>query len=361
MSNAYDTNIGAWDKVSIAFGYQDFPTGTNEEEALNAIIQNSLKSGLTFLSDQDARPRGGSHPYAHLWDNGSDVADELNRVLDIRSVALKNFGEKNIRTGYPMALLEEALVPMYFFHRYQTEATSKLIGGLNYRYALRGDGQPITEMISLVEQQKALDALLKTISPSNLMLPENVLTSIPPRPLGYDRHREVIKIRTELTFDALAIAETASELTFSLLLHPARAGRLVEYHARNSKQPSLESIIDKVTQATFKALPKSGYEGAIQITVNEVLLSNVIKLATNANASSQVKGVAYLKLDQLKSWLTAKRKAATDEAWNAHYTYALSQIENFQENPLEYHEAPSLNAPPGQPIGADEKDFCGSN
>jgi hypothetical protein len=361
LSNAYDTKIGAWDKVSIAFGYQDFPTGTNEEEALNALIHNALKSGLTFLSDQDARPRGGSHPYAHLWDNGSDAADELNRVLDIRAVALKNFGEKNIRMGYPMALLEEALVPMYFFHRYQTEATSKLIGGLNYRYALRGDGQPITEMISPAEQQKALDALLKTISPTNLMLPENVLVSIPPRPLGYDRHREVIKIRTELTFDALAIAESASELTFSLLLHPARAGRLVEYHARDTKQPSLESIINKVTQATFKALPKSGYEGAIQITVNEVLLRNLIKLATNANASGQVKGVVYLKLDQLKDWLTTKSKAATDETWKAHYTYGLSQIENFQKNPLEYHEEPSLVAPPGQPIGVDEKDFCGSN
>ncbi|MEO7990324.1 MAG: zinc-dependent metalloprotease [Chryseolinea sp.] len=361
LSNAYDTKIGAWDKVSIAFGYQDFPSGTNEEDALNTIIQNSLKAGLTFLSDQDARPQGGSHPYAHLWDNGSNAADELNRVLEIRSVALKNFGEKNIKTGYPMALLEEALVPMYFFHRYQTEATSKLIGGLNYRYALRGDGQPITEMISPAEQQKALNALLRTISPSSLMLPENVLMSIPPRPIGYNRHREVIKIRTDLTFDALALAESASELTFSLLLHPARAGRLTEYHARDVKQPSLESIIDKVIQETYKSPAKNGYEGAIQITVDEVLLSNLIKLATNANASSQVKGIAYHKLDQLKSWLIAKSKVTMDETWKAHYTYAFSQIENFQENPLEYHEEPSLIAPPGQPIGAGEQDFCGSN
>jgi hypothetical protein len=361
LSNSYDTKIAAWDKVAIAYGYQDFPPGTNEDEALNAIIHNSLKAGLTFLSDQDARPQGGSHPYAHLWDNGADAADELNRVLAVRTVALKNFGEKNIKTGYPMALLEEALVPMYFFHRYQTEATSKLIGGLNYRYALRGDGQPVTEMISPAQQQKALDALLKTVSPTTLMLPESILTNIPPRPLGYDRHREVIKIRTELTFDALAIAESASDLTFSLLFHPARAGRLVEYHARDAKQPSLESVIDKVIQATFKAPSKSGYEGALQLTVNEVLLNNLIKLATHANASDVVKGIAYLKLDQLKGWLVAKSKTTVDEGLKAHFIYALSRIEGFQENPDEYRPEVLLNAPPGQPIGLDEQDFCGSN
>ncbi len=359
LSNAYDDTIGAWDKVSIAYGYQHFLPGTNEEEALNALIQNSLKSGLTFLSDQDARPVGGSHPYAHLWDNGNDAADELNRVLAIRSIALKNFGEKNIKPGYPMALLEEALVPMYFFHRYQTEAASKFIGGLNYRYALRGDGQPITEMISPAQQQKALDALLKTVSPSTLMLPERTLMSIPPRPIGYSRHREVIKIRTELTFDALAIAESASDLTFSLLFHPARAGRLVEYHARDTRQPSLENIIDKVILATYKAPFKNGYEGAVQITVNETLLNNLIKLASNTNASGQVKGITQLKLEQLRELLTLKSKTVADEDWKAHYNYVLSRIENFKENPQEYHPEASPVAPPGQPIGVEDQDFCG--
>ncbi len=361
LSNAYDTKIGTWDKVTIAYGYQDFSPGTNEEDALNTIIQNSLQAGLTFLSDQDARPAGSSHPYAHLWDNGKNAADELNRVLTIRSIALQNFGENNIKSGYPMALLEEALVPMYFFHRYQTEATSKLIGGLNYRYALRGDGQPITEMISPIDQQKAFDALLKTISPSALMLPEKLLMNIPPRPLGYDRHRELIKLRTELTFDALGIAESAADLTFSLLFNSSRAGRLVEYHARDSKQPSLESIIDKVIQATFKAPLKNGYEGAVQITVNEILLNYLVSLATNTNASKQVNGIAYYKIDQLKGWLSTKNKSTMDDNWNAHFTYVHSQIELFQENPVKFQQAKALSAPPGAPIGQGQTDFCEGN
>jgi hypothetical protein len=357
LSDAYDNKIGAWDKVSIAFGYQDFPEGTDEDKACYEIIQNSLQAGLTFLSDQDARPFGGAHPFAHLWDNGKDAADELNRMLDIRSVVIKNFGEKNIKPGLPMATLEEVLVPMYFYHRYQSEAASKLVGGMNYRYALRGDGQLVTAFVPPQQQQKALDALLKTISPAVLMLPENLLKIIPPHPLGYQRHREIIKIRTELTFDPLAIAEIASDLTLGLILHPARANRLVLHHARDLSQPSLESVIDKLVSATFKSGSKTGYEGAVQMTVNYVLFSNMAKLALHKDANSQSAGIAMLKIDQLKSWLTQKVQTTIDEEWKAHYAYVLAKINDLQHAPGDYKQESTLPAPPGQPIGL-EADFC---
>ncbi|MBL0739776.1 zinc-dependent metalloprotease [Chryseolinea lacunae] len=358
LSHAYDDKIGPWDKVAITYGYQDFPSGTDEKSALNNIIQQSLKTGLTFLSDQDARPTGGSHPYAHLWDNGKNPADELSRVLDIRTVVLKNFGVNNIKPGAPMATLEEALVPMYFFHRYQTEACVKLIGGLNYRYALRGDGQPVTEMVAPAEQMKALDVLLKTIAPASLMFPEDLLKIIPPRPLGFDRHREVVKIRTELTFDALTAAESAADMTLSLLLHPSRAGRLVEYHARDEKQPSLESVLDKVIAATVKSASKNGYEGALQITVNNVLLDNLMTLSLDPDASNQVRAIAYLKVEQLRNWMTERVKITANEDWRAHYTFALNRIRTFQNNPEDYKREKLLTPPPGAPIGQQEDAAC---
>jgi hypothetical protein len=352
LSDAYDDKIGAFDKVSIAYGYQDFPAGTNEDQALESIIQKSLKDGLTFLSDQDARPLGSAHPYTHLWDNGANPADELNRVLGIREIALKNFGENNIKPGTPMATLEEVLVPLYFGHRYQTEAAVKMIGGLNYRYALRGDGQPVTEFVSPQEQQKALDALLKTLNPSTLALPESILKIIPPRPIGYDRHREVIKIRTELTFDALSIAESASDMTVGILLHPARAARLVEYHARDAKQPSLESIIEKLITATFKSAPATGINGAIQITTNNIVLQDLLKLSMNKDASMQVKAIAQLEIDKLKAWLEQK-SAVTDEDWKAHYQYCLKQIRSYQSDPEKFKQENLLAPPPGMPIDED--------
>ncbi len=359
LSAAYDTKIGAFDKVMIAYGYQDFPAGTDESAALNNIIQNSIKSGLTFLSDQDARPAGSAHPYTHLWDNGKDPADELNRVMEIRAVALRNFGENNIKPGTPMATLEEVLVPVYFFHRYQIEAASKVIGGLNYRYALRGDGQPVTELLSPQQELNALEALIKTVQPSALMIPENLVKMIPPRPLGYQRHRELVKTRTDLAFDPLGTAETAADMTFSMILHPARANRVFEHHSRDARLPALESIIDRLLTVSIKANPKNGYEGAVQMAIDNAMFTSLARLALSNDASSPVKAIATLKLQQLKVWLIS-RTASTDEEWKAFYAYLAAQIGTIESSPEEFKIDSLLPAPPGMPIGDQDPFSCGN-
>lgn len=353
LSKAYDDKIGAWDKVSIAYGYQHFPEGVNEADELEKIIQSGLRAGLTFLSDQDARPEGSAHPYAHLWDNGKDAADELNRVMQIRSVALRNFGVNNIRQGTPMAMLEVTLVPMYFFHRYQAEAASKIIGGLNYRYAIRGDGQPVTEMIPAAQQQKALDALLNTLTPQALAMPPELIKIIPPHPIGYPRSREVIRTRTDLTFDPLAYAESAADMVLGLIFNPQRATRLVQHHALNPQQPSLENVIDKVLNATVKSTGQSGYNGLVQMTVNYAVINSLIGLSNNTSASAQARATALLRIDQLKNWLAEKVKVTTNENWKAHYTFLLNTIQTYREHPGKFENEKLLPPPPGQPIGMD--------
>lgn len=356
LANAYDNKIGAWDKVAIRYGYQEF--SENEDHGLNAILQNALKEGLTFLSDQDARPLGSAHPYAHLWDNGSNPADELNRVMDIRSVALKNFGENNIKPGTPLALLEETLVPVYFFHRYQTEAAAKMLGGLNYRYALRGDGQPISEFVSAADQKKALESLIRTVSPSSLTLPESLLKTIPPRPIGYSRNREVIKTRTDLAFDALSPVESASDLTFSLILHPARAQRLIEHNSRDREQPSLESVIDRLISATYLSDAMQGHAKVVQITVNDVLLTNLFKLASSKESSGLVKSVVNYKIDQLSKQINDRLKTVTDTQLQVALRYALLRITQYKDDPSEFVVDSLLPPPPGQPIGTTEMPYC---
>jgi hypothetical protein len=249
------------------------------------------------------------------------------------------------------------LVPIYFFHRYQIESAVKVVGGLNYRYAVRGDDQLVTEMLTPQQQMKALDALLKTVEPNALMLPENLIKNIPPRPIGYYRHRELPKFKTGLIFDPLSLAETAADMTLGLVLHPERANRLVEHHARSTAQPAFGSVVDKLVTQTFKAKALTGYEGAVQRSVDGALFYSLAKLSVSAKASLETRAIASLKLRELKSWLG--KQNSSDTSWKAFHTYIGSLINQLQEHPGEFKADYALDPPPGMPIGSFEGDFCG--
>ena len=355
LANAYDTKIGAFDKVSIAFGYQDFPEGTDEKAALNKIIQDSFKDGLTFLSDQDARPAGGAHPYAHLWDNGKSPEEGLDHILKVREIALKNFGANNIKKGEPYSTLEEVLVPVYYLHRYQAEATVKLVGGLNYRYALKGDGQPITEYVPAAKQKAALSSLIKSMSAETLTLPESIIKMIPPRPIGYSRGRELVDIRTGLTFDPISAAETSANMTMDLLIHTARMNRLVELHARNSDQLSLEYVIDEIIKSTWGQNRGEDLKGEVGRAVDQVVLTQLFNLAAHKEASEQVKAIVHYKITELMKTLI--RRTWPSIAQTAHYQRGGTRIAQFIKDPSKYEMAENLTPPDGSPIGMDM--MCG--
>jgi hypothetical protein len=353
LSGAYATGIGEWDKVSIAFGYQDFPAGTDEHTALNKILMDGYGRGLRYLTDQDARPAGSSSSVAHLWDAGSNAVDELNRLMQVRAAALKKFGENNIREGAPLATIEDALVPVYMLHRYQAEAASKFVGGMDYTFAVRGDGEIPTKIVAPAEQRRALAAVLATLKPSALMLPESLLEMIPPRPPDYERGREHFKIHTSPAFDALAPAEEAAQHTLQFLFNPERAARLVEFHARDAANPGLQEVLDAIVAATWKAPHAAGYAGEVARTVDDVALYDLLSLAMNERATTQVRAVASREAEQLKGWLNAN-KSAGDASQQVHLAYAAAQIEQFQKDPKKLELTAPAEPPDGPPIGNDE-------
>lgn len=353
LSDAYDTGIGEWDKVTIQYGYQDFPDGADEKQGLETILQKSIREGLIFISDSDARPTGGAHPYAHLWDNNGDAAKELERVLQVRAAALSNFSERNVAMGAPLTTLEEALVPVYLFHRYQLEAAAKVLGGLYYTYALRGDGQKVMEMIPPKDQRNALNALIKTLDPETLTLPENILTLIPPRSHGYGRHREVFNIRTSPSFDPLGAAEAAANMTMRMILNSNRAARLIEFHARDSQYPDFPEVVDQLFSTTWKAKRKQGLQAEVQRVVDSAVLHGLMSLAANNRASNQVRAIAFQKLGELKTWLDTNSSSGVDGGQLAHLIYASAKIKKFLEDPEEFEIPQPLQPPPGSPIGMD--------
>ncbi|MEE8122351.1 MAG: zinc-dependent metalloprotease, partial [Anaerolineales bacterium] len=345
LSDAYTKGIGQWDKVAIAYAYQEFQDSAGEEKGLNDILSRANSRGLHFIQLTTA-----GHPLAHRFDNGSNPVDELARVMKIRALALGRVSEKNLREGALMARLEEVLVPIYMFHRYQVEAVSQGLGGLYFTYSVRGDGQKAPERVVPKEQRRALDALLATIQPDVLAFPESVLNLIPPIPvhlqsLGHERN--VFQRRTGFTFDPLSAAEATAYITVRMILYPERAARLVEYHALDNSYPGLAEVIAKLIQSTWKSQRGSGYHAEIQRVVNNVVVYYMMSLGANENSATQVRAVALLKLEELKNWLKKKVSKTKDESQRAHFAFAILQIERFLENPTKVTYAKPAEPPFG--------------
>ena len=348
FSEAYTTGIGEWDKVFVAYAYSHFPDGTDENEALDKILNDAHARGLYCLGEAGAQ---SAHPFSNDWDNGPDPLAELERVMRIRQIALQNFSAGNIPERTPMARLEEVLVPVYLFHRYQTEAVSRSLGGVDYRPAVRGDGQKIVEVVPPEVQRRALKLLLTTITPETLALPRSILKLIPPR--SGVRGGEVFPRYTSNTFDPLAAAQTAAHLTVSLILNPARAARLLSNRALDSNAPTLGEVIDTLLAGTWKPdVPADAYLAEIQRVVDDTVLYDLMGLA--ASGSPEVRAVASLKLSQLESRLTSGGGILRDDAQQAHFRFGASEIERFQADPTKFALPERVTAPPGAPIGLVE-------
>ena len=354
LSDAYPEGIGAWDKVAITYGYTDFAGGAEQPAALERIITDARARGLTFLSDQDARPTGSAHPQTHLWDNGTDAAAELARVMAVRRAALARFGENAVRAGMPLATMEEALVPLYLHHRYQAEAATKLIGGRSYAYALRGDGQEPPRAVPGADQRRALAEVLRTVSPEELALPAPVLDRLPPRPMTYDPHRELFTRYTGLVFDAVSPAASAADMTFALLFDPQRAARLVEQRALDRSLPDLDEVLTRTTSTVFADPGPDHYRRELARAVQRSMVERLMDLAATA-PMPQVRAVATERLRLLSVTL---RGAPLDAARNAHEQLLVADITRFLTRPWEPRERREpLAPPPGSPIGDEDEEY----
>jgi hypothetical protein len=346
LSQAYPARIGEWDKVSIRYGYSQLPRG-DESAALARILDEAWAKDLRYMTNQDL----GIRPRVDQWSNGVDQADELNRIMKIRRAALNRLGEHTIRTGAPMATIEEPLVPIFMYHRYAVESAASSIGGQEYIYGMRGDGRAPVKWESAVNQRKALEALANTLKPAELTVPKQVLDGIPPRPPGFGRHRELFPRTTGDGFDPLSPATVAADVTIGFVLQLDRAARMVAQHAVDPALPGLEEVIDRLTRAAFDAPAASPYEAEVRRAEERVLVDRVMWLATGAS-NGQVRAIAAWKLAKLASRL--KGEAATGEAEQAQHALLAADIKRFLERPADAAQPmPAPGAPPGAPIGGD--------
>ena len=349
FSEVYDVDIGDWDKVAITYGYREFPSGDDEDAQLASILSVAWGDDIRYMTGQDA----SISPQADLWANGTDMGHELNRMMDVRASALERFGVQAIQSDMPMATIEEALVPLYMHHRYQVEATASAIGGVEYTYAVRGDGLQPFRRVSADMQRGALDALMRTLVPAELTLPESVLNVIPPRPPGFGRHRELFPRYTGSAFDAVTPAVVAAGHTVAMVLEPTRAARLVQQHTFDPSLPSLEEVLEGLFEASMGASANTEYQAEVKRAVEGVVLARVMWLARNASMP-QVRAISSASLRRSHSELLSRGQS------EAHAQMLAGDIQRFLDRPGEVvtdRVAPS--APPGSPIGEPALDWLG--
>ena len=348
FTNAYDTKIGDWDKVAIAYSYGEY--SGDEDASLNKLLDDAFKNGARFITDQDARPQGSAHAYAHLWDNGANVSTELDNLLAIRKHAIANFSIDNIKTNQPYSVLEDVFVPLYFFHRYQTEGVTKVIGGLDYSYALKGDGSTIVKRVPGKTEKKALVSVLKTLNVEELAIPKKLLNLFPPRAFNYGRTRESFKSKTGVAFDPFGAVETASAMTLGLLLHPERVTRLLQHKSLDNSQLGLVEVLDEVIANSIQKTYKDAYYQELQNVVNYQVLNQLFHLSSNKDMYWQVNAIVNDKIDKISLLLKNSKETGIQKMYHKEM---IQMISNFKKNPTKFKKLQTPKIPDGSPIGSD--------
>ena len=349
ITNAYETGIGEWDKVAVTWGYGEF-TG-NEKQQLDSVLVAARARGLTFLTDQDARPVSSASPNTHLWDNGTDAVVELKRMMTVREKALAKFGESAIKRGAPMATLEDVLVPVYLHHRYQLEAAIKVVGGVNYAYTLRGDGVAGPVPVSAAKQNIAIDAIADVLSPANLALPRSLIAQLPPRPFLIQSTRELFDRWTGITFDPLAPGATIASVTFDLLLDQERAARMVAQNAIDPSLPGFADLLKKLASRLFASGTGTAYDETLKALVQRAYVDHVLTLAESAEMPL-VRAEARHALVTLLG--TSLRPGVSGRSNAAHEQLA-ADIRSWIAGTYKPAEKKvKITVPPGSPIGDDQ-------
>ena len=353
LSQAYRAGPGAYDTLAIRYAYTPFATPEEEARGLRALVADGMRRGIRFMTDRDADEVGGMMPEVTRWANGADRSAELERTMEVRRFLLDRFSMAAIRPGDPMYLLGERLAPVYLHHRYALEAAVKAIGGLQYTFALAGDGQAPATILAPAEQRRALALLLRAIQPEELAIPERVSALIPPPPFGFGQNPQSFASPAGGAFDPLTAARSLSSSVVDGVLHRERAARLVSFHARNPAAPSLDEVITRLVDGTWGApTPANARDAELRRVAQRAVVDRLVALAADRQAIPQARASAELHLARLADRLRARRTG--DVAQRAHEELAARDVRRFLDRPAAPTEpTPPLPLPPGTPIGSN--------
>ena len=349
IDNAYSKNIGDWDKVSVRYAYTDFQENENEDVKLNDIIEEAVNKGLYFLSDSDSRPVGSANPFSHLWDNGEFPYKELNKLLKVRDLALKNIDLDNLVDGEPYDRIEDILVPIYMLHRYQIESAAKAIGGVDYLYFVKNKNNDKVKFVDSKLQKESLKSLLNVLNPKNLVLPNNLIQILSPRSFRNPRTRENFESNTGVTFDYINASSSIINHTLTFLLNPQRINRIYQQNMFGEKILMLDDYLTIISNSIFSNNRMSPYESSINKNTSSLFLDHLFLTFNNSNTNDLSKSVI------LSSIINTNEKLSSN--LNDYNSFLVNKINGFIDNPDKYIPVEKTKIPDGSPIGNFSCDY----
>ncbi|MGO4688343.1 zinc-dependent metalloprotease [Brevundimonas sp. 2YAF1] len=355
FSRAYTTGVGAWDGYVVDWLYGDRP-GQDQAARRAALIADGQARGYRFVSDSDTRTLGGAQPYSAMWDNGTDPVAEFANVMAVRKIALDRFGLDNIPDGAAAADLQRVIVPIYLYHRYQTTAVARLIAGVDYRYAVKGDGAETAQVVPADRQRAALDALMQALSPEVLDLRDPLIDLLSSAQSGNtDRQTEIELFagKTDAVFDPSSAAATASEVVFESLLAPERLNRLVEQQRRDAGQLGLPEVLDRVSSTLGNGVGLSPRQMELRRAVRARYAADLATLIQGKDLSSTAQGVVR---DGARRFGEQLKRCRGDRLETAQCAYLAELLTGPVEGlkALTEGERAVQPIPPGAPIGSDD-------
>ncbi|HET7295714.1 MAG TPA: zinc-dependent metalloprotease [Gemmatimonadales bacterium] len=352
VSQAYRNGPGVYDSLAIRYAYTPFAPG-DEAAGLEAVVEAELRSGVRFITNPDESP-DNSYPEGTTWVNGKDAVEELARVGPVRRFLIDRFDERAIAPGEPMALLSKRFTAVYLHHRFTLDAAVKAVGGMEYRYAVRGDTGSPTVLISPARQRRALELLLDAVQPRELAVPERILRLLAPTPFGYDRDPWTFASAAAPAFDQLGAARALATQVIGGLLAPARAARLAAFHDRDVREPGVAEVVDRIVARTWSGSGAGDHPALVRV-VQRVVTDELIRLAGAERATPEARAAAEWGLRRIARLATGAAGAADVET-QAHRQLVVADITRF----LERRDAglptrPPVETPPGAPIGAPRR------
>ena len=349
IADAYSENIGDWDKVSVEYAYRDFPNTKNENNELDKIINEAQKNSLYFLSDSDSRPVGSANPFSHLWDNGELPYKELNKLLKVRDLALKNIDLDNLVDGEPYDRIEDILVPIYMLHRYQIEAAAKAIGGVDYLYFVKNNNNDKVKFVDSKLQRKSLESLLSVLKPKNLVLPNNLIDILSPRSFRNPRTRENFVSNTGVAFDYINTSSSLINHTLTFLLNPERINRINQQNIFGDDILTLENYLAEISKSIFDNKKLNTYEESVNKNTSSLYLDHLFMAFNNSRTNDLSKSII------LASIMDTMNNLSTNP--NNYNRFLINKIDGFLSNPDQYKPIEKTKIPDGSPIGNFSCDY----